>query len=353
MKSNGTIYWYGTSPSAIIESDLSANLRYEYFFFNGQRVGRSDHSNSVTWYFADHLGSSRVVWSTAANDNSDFYPFGGERIITSGAGNQYKFTGKERDAESGLDNFGAHYDSSNMGRFITPDWSRDPEGVPYADIQDPQSLNLYAYVGNNPMARTDDSGHSHEVCDDTSFVDANGALHVVAGSCHLVSDWRDLNVGLLGPSHHFVDQALIRARGWNSLAGQFFRRWVTGPLANPGPHKGFSAMHRLNSAQIKDIIAQVEAETGRSFSQWNEEDIEKGKAAVQSAGGSVKDFTDVLKQLNPSSRGLGDDTSELMNDAKAAFQAIEGAAAKIAPEAEELMQDIEEECAGGGCVPPL
>ncbi len=34
---------------------------------------------------------------------------------------QHKFTGKERDSESGLDNFGARYNSSTMGRFMTPD----------------------------------------------------------------------------------------------------------------------------------------------------------------------------------------------------------------------------------------
>jgi RHS repeat-associated protein len=33
----------------------------------------------------------------------------------------YKVTGKERDAESGLDNFGARYDASSLGRFMTPD----------------------------------------------------------------------------------------------------------------------------------------------------------------------------------------------------------------------------------------
>ena len=34
-----------------------------------------------------------------------------------------RYTGKERDTESGLDNFGARYDSSSLGRFMTPDWS--------------------------------------------------------------------------------------------------------------------------------------------------------------------------------------------------------------------------------------
>jgi RHS repeat-associated protein len=69
------------------------------------------------------------------------------------------FTGKERDSESGLDYFGARYNASSMGRFMTPDWSAKPQGVPYAVLDDPQSLNLYAYVRNNPLSRTDPSGH--------------------------------------------------------------------------------------------------------------------------------------------------------------------------------------------------
>jgi len=71
----------------------------------------------------------------------------------------YKFTGKERDSESGLDNFGARYDSSSMGRFMSPDWSAVPVPVPFADLANPQSLNLYSYVGNNPLNRTDPFGH--------------------------------------------------------------------------------------------------------------------------------------------------------------------------------------------------
>ncbi len=54
----------------------------------------------------------------------------------------YKFTGKERDAESGLDNFGARYDASSMGRFM----SADPVFISADRLTDPQSLNLYAYV---------------------------------------------------------------------------------------------------------------------------------------------------------------------------------------------------------------
>jgi len=78
----------------------------------------------------------------------------------------YKFTGKERDAESGLDYFGARYYASGMGRWMSPDWAKTPEGVPYADLSNPQSLNLYGYVGNNPLSRKDDDGHETETYDD-------------------------------------------------------------------------------------------------------------------------------------------------------------------------------------------
>ncbi len=76
------------------------------------------------------------------------------------ASSTYKFTGKERDSESGLDNFGARYNSSAMGRFMIPDWSARPTPVPFADLANPQSLNLYSYVANNPLNRTDPLGHN-------------------------------------------------------------------------------------------------------------------------------------------------------------------------------------------------
>jgi len=63
------------------------------------------------------------------------------------------FTGKQRDYETGLDYFGARYNASNLGRFMTPD-------RPFADQHagSPQSWNLYSYTRNNPLRFIDDNG---------------------------------------------------------------------------------------------------------------------------------------------------------------------------------------------------
>lgn len=68
-------------------------------------------------------------------------------------GGRSRSTGKERDAETGLDYFGARYFSGAMGRFTSPD-------RPFVDqvTGDPQSWNLYSYVRNNPLRHRDPTG---------------------------------------------------------------------------------------------------------------------------------------------------------------------------------------------------
>ena len=98
---------------------------------------------------------------SVVEEDLDYYPYGG--IVAGSLDNvpqNYKFNGKERDAESGLDNFGARYNASTLGRFMTPDWAARPTTVPYAVFGDPQSLNLYGYVRNDPVSRADADGDS-------------------------------------------------------------------------------------------------------------------------------------------------------------------------------------------------
>jgi RHS repeat-associated protein len=157
------LYWYGDGSDPLDESDGSGTISAEYIFFGGKRIARRDSSGHVDYYFEDHLGTSRVVTDSSGTvlDDSDFYPFGAERPILSSSGNVYKFMGKERDSESGLDDFGARYYSSGLGRFISSDWSAVPVPVPYANLTNPQTLNLYAIVHDNPETFADLDGHQN------------------------------------------------------------------------------------------------------------------------------------------------------------------------------------------------
>jgi RHS repeat-associated protein len=157
--STGTLYWYMT-PGIVGESDLSGNLTDEYVFFDGERIARKS-TNGVFYYFSDYLKTASVITDASGTikAESDYYPWGGELQFVNNDSNHYKFTGKERDGESGLDYFGARYYSNGLGRFVTSDWSATPVPVPYADMSDPQSLNQYSYVRNIPTSRVDADGH--------------------------------------------------------------------------------------------------------------------------------------------------------------------------------------------------
>jgi len=163
QKSNGKLYWYGATGDILDESDASGNITDEFVFFGGKRIARRNVSTgSFYYYLSDHLGTARMIvlaGQTSACYDADFDPFGGEHIVANSCPQNYKFTGKERDTETNLDDFEARYYSSQFGRFHSADWSAIPAPVPYADLGNPQTLNLYAYVKNNPMNLTDPTGH--------------------------------------------------------------------------------------------------------------------------------------------------------------------------------------------------
>ena len=135
--------------------------------------GTAEEQPGTRYLTPDPLGSTRVV---TAEDQSvlsrhDYLPFGeeigaalGNRGQASGVsgytasrtdGPAQKFTGKERDNESGLDYFGARYFGGAAGRFTSAD-------APFADqgAADPQSWNLYSYTRNNPLRYVDPDGRT-------------------------------------------------------------------------------------------------------------------------------------------------------------------------------------------------
>ena len=98
------------------------------------------------WQYADHLGSI-IATADATGASTAIYTYGpfGESSLTTGI--RYGYTGQRSMAALGLLYYKARFYSPSLGRFLQP----DPIG--YAD-----DLNLYAYVGNNPVNFTDPSG---------------------------------------------------------------------------------------------------------------------------------------------------------------------------------------------------
>jgi RHS repeat-associated protein len=163
MKSSGEMYWYGLNSVPQFETDLNNNFWYAYMYFNGERIARRAGNNEIDWYQNDALGNTRAMFEINTSYYSDYYPFGGEKPVygdpgacpagCSSTNTNYKFTGKELDAESGLYNSHARFQSPSLGRFMSP----DPANAG-ADPSNPQSWNMYSYVLNNPLDAVDPTG---------------------------------------------------------------------------------------------------------------------------------------------------------------------------------------------------
>jgi len=139
-------------------------------------------SANINWLVTDQLGTPRMVFdktgALATVKRHDYLPFGEElsagqglRSTTLGYGAvdsvRQKFTSQERDNETGLDYMHARYFASAQGRFSSADSVA-------GSIGNPQSLNRYAYVGNNPMNFSDPTGHDRFSASLNGFAETMG-----------------------------------------------------------------------------------------------------------------------------------------------------------------------------------
>jgi len=154
--------------------DILKSGQIAYYYVEGRRntcvdpIGKSDcyaidvspmtglNEGTVYFYVRDHLGNSRLVLDVDGNIQSRFNyePYGVE-LTPLGANTtneKYKFTGQERDYDTGMDYMHFRYYASSMGRFLKPDNL-------IGNIANPQSWNLYSYVNGNPVNFNDPTGH--------------------------------------------------------------------------------------------------------------------------------------------------------------------------------------------------
>ncbi|HEY0324117.1 MAG TPA: RHS repeat-associated core domain-containing protein [Pyrinomonadaceae bacterium] len=148
------------SITTIYVYDITGQMVAEYTDYT------SSQGSGTSYFTSDNLGTPRIITNSQGGviSRHDYLPFGEE--ISAGTDGRtaqqgyvdddvkQKFTGKERDDETGLDFFDARYYSSPSGRFISP----DPIFISDKQTYNPQLWNLYCYVGNNPLAYTDPTG---------------------------------------------------------------------------------------------------------------------------------------------------------------------------------------------------
>ena len=121
-------------------------------FINSELVAKKNPDSSKYYFHSDHLGSSTLITDSggALIENTSYDPWG--KVLGGGTQSKFLYTGQEKDTETNLNYYNARYYSSDTRRFTQPD-------TIIQDVYNPQSLNRYSYVLNNPLKYTDPSGH--------------------------------------------------------------------------------------------------------------------------------------------------------------------------------------------------
>lgn len=121
------------------------------------------NKESTNFLITDHLDSPTIIINQDNEivEENDYDDFGNLRFSSSTIDNDYKFTGKELDTETGLQYSVNRYYDSVLARFL----SIDPALIsdPTRFLVDVQQLNSYAYAKNNPVKYVDPLGLTTKV----------------------------------------------------------------------------------------------------------------------------------------------------------------------------------------------
>jgi RHS repeat-associated protein len=162
-------FYYDLGGHDVAEMNSSGGWNRGEIFAGERHI--ATYANSTTYFtHSDWLGTerSRTALSGVVCRTTQSLPFGDgtSNPVNNCNPSPNLFTGKERDAETGLDYFKARYFGSNVARFLSPD-QFNPLYLNKEKFQvwisNPQHWNKYAYVLNNPLSYTDASGMTETI----------------------------------------------------------------------------------------------------------------------------------------------------------------------------------------------
>ncbi len=142
---------YYVSQQFISVEQLGVTTNEKYHYLDGKLIAKEDYAGNMFYYENDMLGSPRIITNAAGKllEKIEYAPFGG---ALNSSGQRFTFTGKELD-ESSLMYFGARYYEPNILRRFT-----QADNI-IQNRYNPQNLNQYSYVINNPYRYIDPDGH--------------------------------------------------------------------------------------------------------------------------------------------------------------------------------------------------
>ena len=155
--SNGTVHYLGSYERKLAGGSNSPETITKYYSASLGAMSRPmafRRSGTLHWLSSDHLGGTiRVLDSSfTALDGMRYKPYGEDRDTGSSLNTDRKFTGQTEDEAAGLYWYASRAYDPAIGRFVMPD--------PIVPVPgNPQALNRYSYVYNNPLRYTDPSGH--------------------------------------------------------------------------------------------------------------------------------------------------------------------------------------------------
>lgn len=146
-----TVFHYDFDGNIIGESGLDGTFTKEYLYRGSRRIAMVDVDSGTTYFYLnDRLGTPEMMtnYKNTLVWQAIYKPFGEAEVNpNSGVTNHFRFSGQYFDQETGLHyNYHRYYDP-RTGRYLTP----DPIGLV-------GGINLFEYVGNDPVDRTDPRG---------------------------------------------------------------------------------------------------------------------------------------------------------------------------------------------------
>ena len=140
-----------------------------YYIAANQRVARRD-GQGLVYYHQEHGNSTRLLTdgAGAVANRYDYSAYGGRTLEHHTFENEFTFADGRNDDETGLLQMGARFYNSKLGRFVSAD-----SIVP--DLYDPQALDRYAYVQNDPLNYWDPTGHMRLRIELKKEVEARGS----------------------------------------------------------------------------------------------------------------------------------------------------------------------------------